>query len=399
MQNEKYIGDALLQKTYTVDFLSKKRVKNNGIVPQYYVEGSHEAIIPRDLYMQVQEEMVRRANLHSGAKRKKRVYSSKYELSSIVYCPRCGEIYRRIAWNNRGKHSIVWRCCTRVVQYKKDIADYKSKLKEAQSRPCYNPRHNKPENEPAFFKEMSDECMSRAIAILDTVFKSIESLGGSINSDLSVKIRDDIVRFRMVESQDQVKHEMTKQEAQELVKYNDDIKNHRWASKPQIRKYDKVYNGKLRIEFGERSYIRDNDSEKLEDRLGDILVTLYEKAEENRIVREAREEAERKRVEEARCREENRQRKEQEIRLVKELVNKAEDYRIAKEIREYIQAMIDSGNEDITPEWIEWALKKADWYDPSIETEDEYLGKRQHEKSAEEKEKSLQDSIRKSWYW
>ena len=48
--------------------------------------------------------------------------------------------------------------------------------------------------------------------------------------------------------------------------------------------------------------------------------------------------------------------------------------------REYIQAMIDSGNEDITPEWIEWALKKADWYDPSIATEDEYLGKRQHEK-------------------
>ena len=286
-----------------------------------------------------------------------------------------------------------------LVQYKKDIADYKSKLKEVQSRPYYNSRHNKPENEPEFFKEMSDECMSRAIAILDTVFKTIESLGGSINSDLSVKIRGDIVRFCMVESQDQVKHEMTKQEAQALVKYNDDIKNHRWASKPQIRKYDKVYNGKLRIVFGARSYIRDNDSEKLEDRLGDILITLYEKAEENRIVREAREEAERKRVEEERRREENRQRKEQEIRLVKELVNKAEDYRIAKEIREYIQAMIDSGNEDITPEWIEWALKKADWYDPSIATEDEYLGKRQHEKSAEEKEKSLQDSIRKSWYW
>lgn len=109
LQNEKYIGDALLQKTYTVDFLSKKRVKNNGIVPQYYVENSHEPIIPRDLYMQVQEEMVRRTNLHSGAKRKKRVYSSKYALSSIVYCSKCGDIYRRIAWNNRGKHSTVWR--------------------------------------------------------------------------------------------------------------------------------------------------------------------------------------------------------------------------------------------------------------------------------------------------
>ena len=286
-----------------------------------------------------------------------------------------------------------------LVQYKKDIADYKSKLREAQNRSYYNPRYNKPENEPEFFKKMSDECMPRAIAILDTLFKAIESMDGSINSDLSVKIRGDIVRFRIVESQDQVKHEMTKQEAQALVKYNDDIKNHRWASKPQIRKYDKIYNGKLRIVFGERSYIRDTDSEKLEDRLGDILVTLYEKAEENRIAREAREEAERKRVEEARRREENRQRKEQEIHLVKELVNKAEDYRIAKEIREYIQAMIDSGSEDITPEWIEWAEKKADWYDPSIATEDEYLGKRQHEKSAEEKEKSLQDSIRKNWYW
>ena len=61
LSNEKYIGDALLQKTYTVDFLSKKRVKNNGIVPQYYVENSHEPIIPREIYMRVQEEMARRA--------------------------------------------------------------------------------------------------------------------------------------------------------------------------------------------------------------------------------------------------------------------------------------------------------------------------------------------------
>ena len=53
-------GDALLQKTYTTDFLNKTRVKNNGIVPQYYVEGNHEAIIPKDIFLQVQEELVRR---------------------------------------------------------------------------------------------------------------------------------------------------------------------------------------------------------------------------------------------------------------------------------------------------------------------------------------------------
>jgi len=71
LRNEKYIGDALLQKTYTVDFLSKKRVTNNGIVPQYYVENSHEPIIPREIFMQVQEEMVRRANLNAGKARKR----------------------------------------------------------------------------------------------------------------------------------------------------------------------------------------------------------------------------------------------------------------------------------------------------------------------------------------
>jgi Recombinase. len=112
LQNEKYMGDALLAKTYTVDFLTKKRVKNKGIVPQYYVEDNHEPIISKDLYMQVQEELARRGNLNSG--NKKRIYSSKYALSGIVYCGNCGDIYRQIAWNNRGKHSIVWRCVTRV---------------------------------------------------------------------------------------------------------------------------------------------------------------------------------------------------------------------------------------------------------------------------------------------
>ena len=66
--------------------------------------------------MQVQEEMVRRANLRGGKDGKKRVYSSKYALSSIVYCGRCGDIYRRVHWNNRGYKSIVWRCVSRLEE-------------------------------------------------------------------------------------------------------------------------------------------------------------------------------------------------------------------------------------------------------------------------------------------
>ena len=117
LRNEKYIGDALLQKTVTTDFLTKKRVENKGIVPQYYVEGSHEAIIPKELYMMVQEEMVRRANLETGTG-KRRIYSGKYALSSIVFCAHCGDVFQRTHWNVRGRKKIVWRCISRL--HKKD---------------------------------------------------------------------------------------------------------------------------------------------------------------------------------------------------------------------------------------------------------------------------------------
>ena len=125
LRNEKYIGDALLQKTVTVDFLTKKRVANTGLVPQYYVEGSHEAIIPKPLYMKVQAEMTRRAHLQTGTG-KRRVYSGKYALSSIVYCAHCGDVYRRTHWNNRGKKSIVWRCVSRLLK-KDSVVDCTSR--------------------------------------------------------------------------------------------------------------------------------------------------------------------------------------------------------------------------------------------------------------------------------
>lgn len=82
LRNEKYMGDALLQKTYTVDFMTKKKVKNTGIVPQYYVEDDHEAIIPKELFYRVQEEMV--ALIAENAK-------------TGSYTPKFDERYRTIA--------------------------------------------------------------------------------------------------------------------------------------------------------------------------------------------------------------------------------------------------------------------------------------------------------------
>jgi site-specific DNA recombinase len=114
LRNEKYMGDALLQKTYTTDFLTKKRIKNNGTVPQYYVEDDHPAIIPKEIFMQVQEELVRRRVVHKSPSGRKRTYSCNHCFAQIVVCGECGELYRRVHWNNRGKKSIVWRCISRL---------------------------------------------------------------------------------------------------------------------------------------------------------------------------------------------------------------------------------------------------------------------------------------------
>ena len=87
---------------------------------QYYVENSHEVIIPRDLYLQVQEEMVRRARLETGTG-KRRVYSGKYALSHLVYCAHCGDIYRRTWWRIRGEKIPVWRCISRIEKRKANV--------------------------------------------------------------------------------------------------------------------------------------------------------------------------------------------------------------------------------------------------------------------------------------
>lgn len=105
---------ALLQKTYTTDFLTKKRIKNTGIVPQYYVEDDHPPIIPKEIFMQVQEELVRRRVVHKSPTGKKRTYSCNHCFAQMIFCGECGELYRRVHWNNHGCKSIVWRCISRL---------------------------------------------------------------------------------------------------------------------------------------------------------------------------------------------------------------------------------------------------------------------------------------------
>jgi site-specific DNA recombinase len=104
LRNEKYKGDALLQKKYTINYLSHILVKNTGQIPQYYVENNHPAIIDQDMWEQVQIELARRDEL--GAK-----YSSSDVFASKLICEDCGGFYGKKKWHSNSKYSrFVYQC-------------------------------------------------------------------------------------------------------------------------------------------------------------------------------------------------------------------------------------------------------------------------------------------------
>lgn len=104
LTNEKYKGDALLQKSYTVDFLTKKKKINKGEIPQYYVEGNHEAIIQPEVFELVQQELERRKSSrgrHSGV----------HLFSGKIRCGQCGEWYGSKVWHSNSKYRrVIWQC-------------------------------------------------------------------------------------------------------------------------------------------------------------------------------------------------------------------------------------------------------------------------------------------------
>lgn len=117
LKNEKYAGDALLQKTFTSDCITHKIVKNHGERPMYLVTDHHEPIIDRDTYNRVQQELARRSSKRKVSDKtitEQGKYSSKYALTELLICGKCGTPYRRTTWVSRGKKLIVWRCISRL---------------------------------------------------------------------------------------------------------------------------------------------------------------------------------------------------------------------------------------------------------------------------------------------
>ncbi len=129
LENERYCGDVILQKTYVTDPISKKVKKNNGELPKVYIKNNHDPIVSREVYERVQQERTRRSSKRKTAKNaitEQGKYSSLYALSEILICGDCLTPYRRVIWTKRnGEKQVVWRCGNRLdygVKYCKDAA-------------------------------------------------------------------------------------------------------------------------------------------------------------------------------------------------------------------------------------------------------------------------------------
>lgn len=117
LTNEKYKGDALLQKTYRPSLFSDRAVQNDGNLPKYYVEGVLPRILEPEVFDRIQEELAKRGAKRPTSEKAKTPfgrYSGKYALSTLVVCGKCGALYRRVTWYRKGEKQIMWRCGTHL---------------------------------------------------------------------------------------------------------------------------------------------------------------------------------------------------------------------------------------------------------------------------------------------
>lgn len=104
LTNEKYYGDAVLQKTYTVDYLSHKKKRNRGEVPLYHVKGNHVPIVSKEEFDLVQKLMAERAAKYGNLPENREKYARRYVFSGKIIYGNCGATFRRRTWNSKTKH-------------------------------------------------------------------------------------------------------------------------------------------------------------------------------------------------------------------------------------------------------------------------------------------------------
>ena len=123
LSNEKYCGDAILQKTYTADTVTFKRKKNEGELPKYYIKDNHEPIISREEFELVQKIKEDRAGKHGNNLGDRKKYSNRYPFTQKLICGDCGNTFKRFI-QNAGKRCelATWSCTTYIDRGKSECS-------------------------------------------------------------------------------------------------------------------------------------------------------------------------------------------------------------------------------------------------------------------------------------
>ena len=195
LTNEKYKGDAILQKTFTVDFLTKKKKVNEGEVPKYYVENSHPAIIRPEVFNMVQHEIDQR-------KRKVGYKTNSHIFSGKIVCGECGGFYGPKLWHSTSKYKkTVWQCNRKFHNETKcsTLHVHENEIKKA-------------------FVEMFNSMIENKEKVLEEYNKHLKSLNNTsqidadekrLKEDLSIVDGrlDELIHLNITTSKDRMKYE------------------------------------------------------------------------------------------------------------------------------------------------------------------------------------------------
>lgn len=180
IKNEKYKGDILMGKTFTLDPISKRRLDNFGEEDQFYIRDHHEAIISDEMFEKAQEILKRRAKprrLGTDGKREK--FSRKYAFSCMLECGFCGGTLTRRSWHSGSQYNkVIWQCVTATKKGKKFCPDSKGIAEET--------------IEQAFIESYRLLCQNNKDVLDEFIARTEETLSDSNASKQLAKVEKDI---------------------------------------------------------------------------------------------------------------------------------------------------------------------------------------------------------------
>lgn len=257
IRNEKYKGDVLMGKTFTIDAISHKRVKNYGEEDMYYIENHHEPIVSVETYEKAHEILEKRAeNRRLGHGKGFERYSRKYAFSSMIHCGCCNKYYIRRNWNSGTKNSKrVWQCTT-LVKKGKEFCNLSKGIPEEIIEECFLEAYrllvnNNKEIVETFISNMENTLNEIGKdGILEKIDKEIEKLNSKMNNLVDLKIDESISDEQFEKKKKKITADIEKKQKQKN-EIEEEIQSEE-AVNLRLEKFKEIFANKVVLEEFDR---------------------------------------------------------------------------------------------------------------------------------------------------